>query len=949
MDKLITNLDTNLGPVLREQLDSNFQKIQNGVDGQADSLNKQILNMLGPVAPQNQNEVTQARIDANGNAYETLKGREDATQKTAETALSEERTTRVEVQTARSDSSGNTYGSLSERMNNQEVTLTNNINAKISQISSVPETFANLSALQATYPNGKTGLFVTADTGHKYIWSNGAWIDAGVYQAVGIAYDSIVSKNVNYVTPRNIRDTFANDKGVFGWNGPTSFSSNKHVINFTGKTGNSGVLIPVDLPNGVSYTDELFISFTYSTSRVDTPATTFGWMLAQDNGAFFNTTAKIVITTQTLTKTKVTQTFNLKNLGYTNIPSHFNILVAIGSDFSVEIDDLYVNKSGVDTTLDTQLKTLNSTSFTNNSVDFSKGFSNWGGSTIATTKLNDGSLLVNNTVTSGSSSPNGGIRYTVPYDTNTDLYITAKTTTSSDSDFGINLINDTGALVSLKSNEFLNADGVFEGYNGIKSYFIKKDRLKSLGFSKKSIGILFSISGTNWFTIEQLSMSPKQGFANDKETNNYQLANTTLRPETKFGQSPRLLSLSATTPTSTKYTGLDLATPSNAPKYGYDVYLKEVEVYSDIDTTVSFAIGTIDQNGLLVNVSRTWSQAVVAGFNNIRYERSKVIISNGQRLFMKVSDTGIYPPTTDAPLFSKSLIRDNTHYLNDGTYNGYMFFETDKIVPMRYTVTEKNIGEKIKDASDDIQQLNDDVASLLPLKKNLSVVSPNGTKYIIFVDDNGNLLAKSNIPQEVVVVGNSLTYNWGNFGLAASNPGLDWYALTKAYIANANPNAKFTRFGFGDWEGATTTADRDTIFNTKMKPSLTANTDLVIIQLGDNINSDAKNATFGADAKKLIQNIKAVSPKATVIWVATWYQSYGNITTDVEAATKATGSIYVPIHHIPFIKGTSSYIGAVQTDADGNTRVIDSDGRASHPGDKGHQLIAEAVIRSFDF
>lgn len=191
MDKLITNLDTNLGPVLREQLDSNFQKIQNGVDGQADSLNKQIETMLGDVPLQDKNEVTQARIDNNGVPYQTLKGRMDVNQVTAETALKEERLTGAEVQSARSDTSGKTYGSLSERMNNQEASLTNSMNAKISQISSVPETFANLAALRSTYPNGKTGLFVTADNGHKYIWANGSWNDAGIYQAVGIADGSI--------------------------------------------------------------------------------------------------------------------------------------------------------------------------------------------------------------------------------------------------------------------------------------------------------------------------------------------------------------------------------------------------------------------------------------------------------------------------------------------------------------------------------------------------------------------------------------------------------------------------------------------------------------------------------------------------------------------------------------------------------------------------------------
>lgn len=198
MDKLITNLDTNLGAVLRDQLDTNFQKIQNGVDGQSDYLNKQIETMLGDVPLQDKNEVTQARIDDNNVVYSTLKGRLDVDQSTAETALKEERMTGIEVKAARSNSSGKNYDNLKARLDDTEANLTNNMNAKISQISSVPETFANLSALKSTYPNGKTGLFVTADNGHKYIWANGAWTDAGFYQAVG---DNLLSGEITYATP----------------------------------------------------------------------------------------------------------------------------------------------------------------------------------------------------------------------------------------------------------------------------------------------------------------------------------------------------------------------------------------------------------------------------------------------------------------------------------------------------------------------------------------------------------------------------------------------------------------------------------------------------------------------------------------------------------------------------------------------------------------------------
>ncbi|WP_302046279.1 hypothetical protein [Leuconostoc lactis] len=97
----------------------------------------------------------------------------------------------VEVQNARTNSSSKTYPTLKERMDNQENDLNNNINSKLAQISAVPEAFANLAALKTKYPTGKAGLFVTADTGHKYIWVNGSWTDAGAYQSSGISKNSI--------------------------------------------------------------------------------------------------------------------------------------------------------------------------------------------------------------------------------------------------------------------------------------------------------------------------------------------------------------------------------------------------------------------------------------------------------------------------------------------------------------------------------------------------------------------------------------------------------------------------------------------------------------------------------------------------------------------------------------------------------------------------------------
>ncbi|WP_455646540.1 SGNH/GDSL hydrolase family protein [Leuconostoc sp.] len=286
MDKLITNLDTNLGPVLRDQLDTNFQKIQNGVDGQADSLNKQIETMLGDVPVQDKHEVPQARIDDNNVVYSTLKGRLDVDQTTAETALKEERLTGIEVQSARSNSSGKSYDTLKARLDDEEANLTNNMNAKIAQISSVPETFANLSALQATYPNGKTGLFVTADTGHKFIWANGGWSDAGFYQAVG---DNLVSGEINYanpnVAPFNDLDTLPLNKIVTY--ATSEIKNVAHVPSGLNKNLNGATVYTLSNDSNLAGSVQYFVgedNVTYSRIAWGDPARYSEWKTAALDG-----------------------------------------------------------------------------------------------------------------------------------------------------------------------------------------------------------------------------------------------------------------------------------------------------------------------------------------------------------------------------------------------------------------------------------------------------------------------------------------------------------------------------------------------------------------------------------------------------------------------------------------------------------------------------------------
>ncbi|WDC91693.1 CotH kinase family protein [Latilactobacillus curvatus] len=69
----------------------------------------------------------------------------------------------------------------------------------LKSITALPETFANLAAIKAKYPSGKNGLMVAADNGHKYIWANNVWTDAGVYQSVGIEDRSITIDKLAFI------------------------------------------------------------------------------------------------------------------------------------------------------------------------------------------------------------------------------------------------------------------------------------------------------------------------------------------------------------------------------------------------------------------------------------------------------------------------------------------------------------------------------------------------------------------------------------------------------------------------------------------------------------------------------------------------------------------------------------------------------------------------------
>lgn len=59
-----------------------------------------------------------------------------------------------------------------------------------------PQAFENEAALKNKFPTGASGLMVTVDNGHKWLWVNNSWKDCGIYQSSGIADRSIDNSKI---------------------------------------------------------------------------------------------------------------------------------------------------------------------------------------------------------------------------------------------------------------------------------------------------------------------------------------------------------------------------------------------------------------------------------------------------------------------------------------------------------------------------------------------------------------------------------------------------------------------------------------------------------------------------------------------------------------------------------------------------------------------------------
>ncbi|WP_075601953.1 chitobiase/beta-hexosaminidase C-terminal domain-containing protein [Saccharicrinis aurantiacus] len=205
---------------------------------------------------------------------------------------------------------------------------------------------------------------------------------------------------------------------------------------------------------------------------------------------------------------------------------------------------------------------------------------------------------------------------------------------------------------------------------------------------------------------------------------------------------------------------------------------------------------------------------------------------------------------------------------------------------------------------------------------------------------------ESNSYKKVFVLGNSLTLGFGTHGMASTDINTDYYYWVQQSLVINNNDLSMNRFSGTTWETGNTTT-RLSFLNNTVSKRITGDEDLIVIQLGDNVNTDERKKTLKDDAVKLINWFATKCPKAEIIWVYGWYQMSTNMPLIKTAILETEGCKLVDISQYSR-KQYQSAIGNTYIDSNGEVATISSWGVASHPGDLGMIMIASEIINKLD-
>lgn len=219
-------------------------------------------------------------------------------------------------------------------------------------------------------------------------------------------------------------------------------------------------------------------------------------------------------------------------------------------------------------------------------------------------------------------------------------------------------------------------------------------------------------------------------------------------------------------------------------------------------------------------------------------------------------------------------------------------------------------------------------------------ISDGNNRYEI-IANNGEVKLAKVIPDKVLYVGNSLLLGFDDFGMSASDVNNDYFAYTNAYLREINENLVTDKVSGVVFETASSIETSNNWITNTLTPKLSADIDLVILQIGDNVTDNVFNI-FSSNFPNLVKTIRENCPNARIAVVDLWYPKRKV----VEYLSNNDNNLGIAFINITSLrtKDCENVVGATVTKPDGNTITITETGVASHPNNKGHRKIADKII-----
>lgn len=183
------------------------------------------------------------------------------------------------------------------------------------------------------------------------------------------------------------------------------------------------------------------------------------------------------------------------------------------------------------------------------------------------------------------------------------------------------------------------------------------------------------------------------------------------------------------------------------------------------------------------------------------------------------------------------------------------------------------------------------------------LVSPDGNKYIMSINNEGLITGIKLYPKKAHYFGNSLLAGFG-YGMAASASDKDYYYLLNSFFHSINADFTSNKTGASALERLEE-ANIDSTIEWAIN-YLAGDEDLVVVQLGDNVNNEN---IFNKTAHRFLSKIREKCVKARVVWMGMWY-STDNRYNIIRNACYDTGCKFLSFAGIPS-DGTRNHVGAI--------------------------------------